>query len=230
MNQTVLCTSTPQSLTPVRSTRTPNWCPRQSETRKLYKRAKVRFSCDAVSLGSTLLHQCLFCETATRRRQSQRSRMTSLRGFSVAAFCLFAAGDLSISADRLSEKKSPNDFALWKASKPGEPSWDSPWGKVGVAACCGTTHRVDSTTVSDRFCVSDCCFRGGPAGTLNARPWLVPSWGSPWTSTVGALISASLIMTTSWLSRRYRSHVLFVSDWFKGTNRLLTAVFLAGFL
>uniref|UniRef100_A0A8C4X4H7 Cysteine--tRNA ligase, cytoplasmic n=1 Tax=Erpetoichthys calabaricus TaxID=27687 RepID=A0A8C4X4H7_ERPCA len=38
-------------------------------------------------------------------------------------------GDLSISADRLSEKRSPNDFALWKASKPGEPSWDSPWGK-----------------------------------------------------------------------------------------------------
>ncbi|XP_067104731.1 cysteine--tRNA ligase, cytoplasmic isoform X3 [Osmerus mordax] len=38
-------------------------------------------------------------------------------------------GDLSISADRLSEKKSQNDFALWKASKPGEPSWDSPWGK-----------------------------------------------------------------------------------------------------
>uniref|UniRef100_A0A672JQZ2 Cysteine--tRNA ligase, cytoplasmic n=1 Tax=Salarias fasciatus TaxID=181472 RepID=A0A672JQZ2_SALFA len=38
-------------------------------------------------------------------------------------------GDLSVSADRLSEKKSQNDFALWKASKPGEPSWDSPWGK-----------------------------------------------------------------------------------------------------
>ncbi|XP_034039211.1 cysteine--tRNA ligase, cytoplasmic [Thalassophryne amazonica] len=38
-------------------------------------------------------------------------------------------GDLSISADRLSEKKSQNDFALWKASKPGEPSWNSPWGK-----------------------------------------------------------------------------------------------------
>ncbi|XP_037347156.2 cysteine--tRNA ligase, cytoplasmic isoform X1 [Pungitius pungitius] len=38
-------------------------------------------------------------------------------------------GDLSISADRLGEKKSSKDFALWKASKPGEPSWDSPWGK-----------------------------------------------------------------------------------------------------
>ena len=21
------------------------------------------------------------------------------------------------------------DFALWKSSKPGEPAWDSPWGK-----------------------------------------------------------------------------------------------------
>lgn len=38
-------------------------------------------------------------------------------------------GDLSVSEDRLSEKKSPNDFALWKTSKSGEPSWDSPWGK-----------------------------------------------------------------------------------------------------
>jgi cysteinyl-tRNA synthetase len=27
------------------------------------------------------------------------------------------------------EKEHPLDFALWKASKPGEPSWESPWGK-----------------------------------------------------------------------------------------------------
>ncbi|HUU04015.1 MAG TPA: cysteine--tRNA ligase [Myxococcota bacterium] len=26
-------------------------------------------------------------------------------------------------------KRSPLDFVLWKASKPGEPKWDSPWGK-----------------------------------------------------------------------------------------------------
>jgi cysteinyl-tRNA synthetase len=25
-------------------------------------------------------------------------------------------------------KRSPMDFALWKRSKPGEPSWESPWG------------------------------------------------------------------------------------------------------
>ena len=26
-------------------------------------------------------------------------------------------------------KRNPFDFALWKSAKPGEPSWDSPWGK-----------------------------------------------------------------------------------------------------
>ena len=26
-------------------------------------------------------------------------------------------------------KEDPADFALWKASKPGEPAWDSPWGR-----------------------------------------------------------------------------------------------------
>lgn len=44
-------------------------------------------------------------------------------------FCnLVLSGELSLSG--LGEKRSANDFALWKASKPGEPSWDSPWGKV----------------------------------------------------------------------------------------------------
>lgn len=27
-----------------------------------------------------------------------------------------------------SRKESPMDFALWKSAKPGEPSWESPWG------------------------------------------------------------------------------------------------------
>jgi cysteinyl-tRNA synthetase len=26
------------------------------------------------------------------------------------------------------QKEDPADFALWKAAKPGEPAWDSPWG------------------------------------------------------------------------------------------------------
>ena len=26
-------------------------------------------------------------------------------------------------------KEDPADFAVWKAAKPGEPSWNSPWGQ-----------------------------------------------------------------------------------------------------
>ncbi|MFX1604127.1 MAG: cysteine--tRNA ligase [Promethearchaeota archaeon] len=42
-----------------------------------------------------------------------------------------SAEDLSAGARvEVDEKKQdPRDFALWKAEKPGEPSWDSPWGK-----------------------------------------------------------------------------------------------------
>ncbi|MEY8441763.1 cysteine--tRNA ligase [Lactobacillaceae bacterium 24-114] len=34
-----------------------------------------------------------------------------------------------VSADEVNKKEDPIDFALWKAAKPGEISWDSPWGK-----------------------------------------------------------------------------------------------------
>ena len=27
------------------------------------------------------------------------------------------------------QKRNPMDFAVWKAAKPGEPAWDSPWGQ-----------------------------------------------------------------------------------------------------
>jgi len=36
------------------------------------------------------------------------------------------AGAGTVSADL---KEDPIDFDLWKAAKPGEPSWESPWGK-----------------------------------------------------------------------------------------------------
>ena len=41
---------------------------------------------------------------------------------------LQADGEGSLSTKKTGFKHSGADFALWKASKPGEPSWDSPWG------------------------------------------------------------------------------------------------------
>jgi len=36
------------------------------------------------------------------------------------------SGECAIGSE---EKEDPMDFALWKASKPGEPFWESPWGE-----------------------------------------------------------------------------------------------------
>ncbi|WP_028649975.1 cysteine--tRNA ligase [Nocardiopsis sp. CNT312] len=33
------------------------------------------------------------------------------------------------SADQAGDKRDPRDFALWKGAKPGEPSWETPWGR-----------------------------------------------------------------------------------------------------
>jgi len=34
----------------------------------------------------------------------------------------------AVRIEKDSQKRDPLDFVLWKASKPGEPSWESPWG------------------------------------------------------------------------------------------------------
>ena len=47
-------------------------------------------------------------------------------------------------------KRSPLDFALWKGAKPGEPSWDSPWGpgRPGWHIECSA---MSSRYLGDRF-------------------------------------------------------------------------------
>jgi cysteinyl-tRNA synthetase len=41
---------------------------------------------------------------------------------------LIEEGEGSLGA-KLTGKRNPSDFALWKKSKPGEPFWSSPWGE-----------------------------------------------------------------------------------------------------
>ncbi|KAK9802975.1 hypothetical protein WJX73_002469 [Symbiochloris irregularis] len=48
-----------------------------------------------------------------------------LKPWAVESACLAADGEADFVT---SEKRHKQDFALWKASKPGEPSWSSPWG------------------------------------------------------------------------------------------------------
>ena len=48
------------------------------------------------------------------------------------------------------DKRDPFDFALWKAAKPGEPSWPSPWGEGRPGwhtECCAMIHRYLGTPI-----------------------------------------------------------------------------------
>ena len=47
-------------------------------------------------------------------------------------------------------KKEPMDFALWKGAKPGEPYWESPWGKGRPGwhiECSAMVHRFLGNTI-----------------------------------------------------------------------------------
>ena len=48
------------------------------------------------------------------------------------------------------DKRDPLDFALWKAAKPGEPSWKSPWGEGRPGwhtECAAMVHRYLGTPI-----------------------------------------------------------------------------------
>ncbi|MFW3145855.1 MAG: cysteine--tRNA ligase [Thermoplasmatota archaeon] len=53
------------------------------------------------------------------------------------------------------EKRSPKDFALWKAAKPGEISWDSPWGKGRPG------WHIECSTMSWKYIGRTLDFHGG---------------------------------------------------------------------
>ena len=52
-------------------------------------------------------------------------------------------------------KQDPLDFALWKAAKPGEPVWDSPWGKGRPG------WHIECSAMSERFLGSHFDIHGG---------------------------------------------------------------------
>jgi cysteinyl-tRNA synthetase len=52
-------------------------------------------------------------------------------------------------------KEHPMDFALWKASKPGEPAWDSPWGKGRPG------WHIECTAMSMRYLGEQIDIHGG---------------------------------------------------------------------
>ena len=59
------------------------------------------------------------------------------------------------------KKEDPLDFALWKAAKPDEPSWDSPWGRGRPGwhiECSAMANRFLGETIDIHSGGIDLCF------------------------------------------------------------------------
>ena len=52
-------------------------------------------------------------------------------------------------------KKNPMDFALWKAAKPGEPYWESPWGNGRPG------WHIECSAMSQKYLGTEFDFHGG---------------------------------------------------------------------
>ena len=58
------------------------------------------------------------------------------------------------------EKRNPYDFALWKAAKPGEPSWESPWGPGRPG------WHIECSVMSTRYAGGRLDIHGGAADLI----------------------------------------------------------------
>ncbi len=54
-----------------------------------------------------------------------------------------------------SRKQNPMDFALWKAAKPGEPFWESPWGNGRPG------WHIECSAMSNKYLGEEFDFHGG---------------------------------------------------------------------
>jgi cysteinyl-tRNA synthetase len=70
----------------------------------------------------------VYFDTIAHRKTHSYPKLVPSAG-SGATAAEMAEGEGALASTFVDEKKHPNDFALWKTSKAGEPKWPSPWGE-----------------------------------------------------------------------------------------------------
>lgn len=107
-------------------------------------------------------------------------------------------------------KRDPRDFTMWKAAKPGEPSWPTPWGAGRPG------WHIECTAMSTKYLGSQFDIHGGgldlkfphheneraqahAAGDAFANYWMHNGWvtmaGEKMSKSLGNVLSVSNILT-----------------------------------
>ena len=134
-----------------------------------------------------------------------------------------------------SGKRDPRDFALWKAAKPGEPTWDTPWGPGRPGwhlECSAMAHRYLGAAFDIHGGGLDLVFphheneaaQSHAAGDAFAAYWMHNAWvttsGEKMSKSLGnSLLVSEVVQRVRPIELRYylatphyRSHIEFSED------------------
>jgi cysteinyl-tRNA synthetase len=114
-------------------------------------------------------------------------------------------------------KEDPHDFALWKASKPGEPFWDTPWGPGRPGwhlECSAMAHRYLGTNFDIHGGGVDLIFphheneqaQSHAFGDKFANYWMHNGWVTLKNEKMSKSLGNSVLVTE--LAKQYRPVVL----------------------
>ncbi|MDH5279404.1 MAG: cysteine--tRNA ligase [Actinomycetota bacterium] len=144
--------------------------------------------------------------------------------------------DMLASADsERPDKRDPRDFALWKAAKPGEPSWPTPWGAGRPGwhlECSAMAHRYLGPEFDIHGGGVDLVFphheneiaQSNAAGDPFARYWMHNAWvttsGEKMSKSLGnSLLVSEVVQRVRpvelryyLVSAHYRSHIEFSEE------------------
>jgi len=84
----------------------------------------TEYVADMVTLVAELFDRGIAYETA----DGVYLNVEQVDGYGLLALQPLESLRIGARVEATDEKRSPFDFAVWKKAKPGEPSWDSPWG------------------------------------------------------------------------------------------------------
>ena len=76
-----------------------------------------------------LVGQLMAMDKAYETRDGVYLEVSKVEGYGLLAQQSLESLQVGARVEANEDKRSPLDFALWKKAKPGEPSWDSPWGR-----------------------------------------------------------------------------------------------------
>ncbi len=148
-------------------------------------------------------------------------------------------------------KDDPLDFVLWKAAKPGEPSWDSPWGRgrpgwhiecsVMSTALLGDTFDIHGGGLDLKFPhheneIAQSC---GATGAAFAKLWMhngfVEVDSEKMSKSLGNFFTVREVFREYWpdeirwlmLASHYRSPINYSPEELKGARASLTRLYTA---